>query len=152
MHGVDEAGDEYVGLDVGFGEETLDEMGGAVAFEVARRQSQGIKEGAALLAAGEKALAEESVERRHHGGVGQLGLQPLGHLLDRGGAELAKHGQHLALASAKGAERRRDVLFSLGVRRWVLSVHAKDAECFSMIDRNPGRVEHTGRKATYYLW
>lgn len=150
VDGVDEAGDQDFGADVGLGEESADEVGGAVTFEVACRKSDGVEEGAVLFVAREKTLAEEAIEGRHDGGVGEAGIEAFDDLLDGGAAEDAEDGEDFALAATEDAKwRERGTVFFAGGSLGFGFVHAKRSEGESMIDGNARRRRACGgRRST----
>jgi hypothetical protein len=101
VDGIDEAGNEDIGLGVGFGKEAADEVRGALFFEIAGGEAGRVEERAIHLFALEKAFAEEAVESGHDRGVGEGGVDVFGDLLDGGAAQLAENGQHFALATTE---------------------------------------------------
>jgi len=162
--GIDQAGDEDVGLGVGFGEEAADEMGGALLFEVAGGETGGIKEGAVDLFAIEEAFAEEAIEGGHNGGVGEAGVEVLGNLLDSGAAQLAENGEHFALATAeerawrcapglRGVKRMRSGRCFV-CRHWSgFRGASDDSRKLRWVRRGKLALEpRAARSAIYYLW
>lgn len=106
MDSVDQTGDEKVGARVRFGEEATDEMRSPMTFEVASREREGIKIRTVLFATREESFAIKTIERGHHRGVSQVGVEMCGDLLHGGAAELAEDGEYLALATAEQADGR----------------------------------------------
>jgi len=101
---IDEAGDQDIGLDVGFGKEAADQVRGAAAFEVARGKRGGVDEGAVLFVACEETFTKEAVKGGHDGGVGEAVVEVVGDLLDSGAAALVEEREHFALTAAEPAE------------------------------------------------
>ncbi len=101
VDGIDEAGDQDVGLRFGFGKEAADEMRGSLLFEIARGEAGGVEEGAIHFFPLEEPFAEEAVESGHDRCVGEGGVDVFGYLLDGGAAQLAENGEHFALAATE---------------------------------------------------
>lgn len=148
VDGVNQAGDQDFGPHVGLGEEAMDEMGSTAAFEIAGRKREGVEKSAVLLATLKEALAKETIEGRHDGGVRESGIEALGDLLHGGAAKQAEHGEHLALAAAKGAERRWRCFVDRAETGWLVrSFHRgfksdfDDSSKMGMERKIPGRMD-----------
>jgi hypothetical protein len=120
---INEAGEQNVVVDLGVGEETMDEGVGASVFEIVRAESGCVKEGAVPLFATEQAFFEKPIESGHDRGVGERRSQPVGDLLDGSTAFTPKHGENLTLALTESGGVTCSLAWSNGARMIVKRGH-----------------------------